>query len=114
MNENIKSNLQRFVKLVSNRFKPKQEGLTLSALCTVDYINYLISKGNIYEIDKAQTCDYVLKLLFLEFNIKSDEFKNNELLDDMIESIRSFNMKLMMHKLDYDYETLSFFLKQLN
>ena len=114
MNEDIKSNLQRFVKLVSDKFKPKQEGLTFSALCTVDYINYLISKGSLYEIDKEQTCDYVLKLLFVEFNIKNDEFKNNELLSDMIQSIRDFNIKLMMHRLNYDYETLSFFLKQLN
>lgn len=114
MNENIKSNLQRFVKIVSNRFKPKQEGLTLSALCTADYINYLISKGSIYETEKEKYCDYVLNLIFLEFNIKYDEFKNNELISDTILSIRNFNKNLMMQRVSYDYETLSFFIKQLN
>lgn len=114
MDESLKSKLFSFVKLVTNRFRNKENALNLSALCAADYINYLIAKGTIYESEKEKICDYVLYSILLELNIIVDEYKDNVAFNNSINWLSKHNKNLMMQRISYDYETLSFFLKQLN
>jgi hypothetical protein len=110
MNDEIKRKLQQFVKLVVARFKDKEMGFSIIAVCTTDYINYLISNGIIYLSDKEAYCDYVIDLIIEENKLRLSNFPIViEMMSASDVSTREYNKKLMMHKENYEYETLSFF-----
>lgn len=114
MNEEIKQKIQQFVKIVTTRFKDKEKGFSIIAVCTTDYINYLISNGIIYLSEKEIYCDYVIELIIEDSKLRLSNFPIViEMMSASDVSTREYNKNLMMHKENYDYETLSFFLKQL-
>jgi len=112
LNVETKQKLQRYVTLVTAKFKDKEIRINLCAVSSADYINFLISKGKIYLSDKEICCDYVLDLIIAyEKSLMSN--LPVEMINNFTAPTREHNKRLMLHKQGYDYETLSFFLKQL-
>lgn len=102
MRNNILKRLELFVQTLYPKFKDHPDRLTMSAVASAQYINYLIEKGFILFSEKDLLLRSALNMIEIKFELQIPYFVANGL------------MKIMSEVKNYDYEIIGIFIKKVN
>lgn len=102
MRNNILKKLELFVQTLYPKFKDHPDRLTMSAVASTQYINYLIEKGFVLLSEKDLLLRSVLSMIEAKFELQIPYF----VADGLIE--------IMSEVKNYDYEIIGIFINKVN
>lgn len=102
MNDDIIIKLERFVSVLYLKFKEHNDRITICAVASAQYINYLCEKGQAFCSDKKDLCLRSLNIIESQFGTEIPDFIKNGLLE------------IMQEVKSYEYEIIGFFIKNIN
>lgn len=98
----IKVRLESFVKLLYSKFSINNDRLTICALGTAQYINYLIEKSIVFSSERNECNQISIDIIEREFG------------SEIIDFVKSGLIEIMQEIKGYDYETIGFYVKKVN
>ncbi len=102
MRNEILKKLELFVQALYPKFQDHPDRLTISAIASTQYINYLVEKGIVLQTEKYELFRSSIRIIEIQFNLQIPNFVADGLIEIM-EEVRT-----------YDYETIGFFVKKVN
>lgn len=102
MRNEILKKLELFVQALYPKFQNHPDRLTICAVASTQYINYLVGKGIVLQTEKHELLRSSLRVIEIQFNLQIPGF----VADGLIE--------IMQEVKTYDYETIGFFIKKVN
>ncbi|GEM_PF-3278110 len=102
MRNEILKKLELFVQALYPKFQEHPDRLTISAIASAQYINYLVEKGIVLQSEKSELLRSSIGIIEIQFKLQVPSF----VADGLIE--------IMQEVKTYDYETIGFFVKKVN
>jgi hypothetical protein len=102
MRNEILKKLELFVQALYPKFQEHPDRLTISAIATTQYINYLVEKGIVLQSEKSELFRSSIGFIEIQFKLQIPSF----VADGLIE--------IMQEVITYDYETIGFLIKKVN
>lgn len=102
MNNQFEKRLNTFVILLYDKLSNNNNRITICAVGTAQYINFLIEKGFIFSSEKVDYSKKALEIIEQKYGIEIFDF------------IKSGLIELMQEMKTYDYETISPIVKKVN
>jgi hypothetical protein len=102
MRNEVTIRIEAFVGFLYNKLSTHDDRLTICAVGTAQYINYLVEKGIIYSIERKECNQISIVIIEREFDSEIPNVVKNGLVE------------IMQEVKTYDYETIGFFVKKVN
>ena len=102
MRNEVKIRLETFVGFLYDKLSTNNDRLTICAVGTAQYVNYLIEKGNIYSIERN------------ECNLNSVDIIERKFGSVIPMIVKTGLVEIMQVVKTYDYETIGFYVKKVN
>ncbi len=102
MRNEILIKLESFINALYTKFQNHPDRLTICAIASTQYINYLGEKGFILQSEKSEMFRSSIGIIRIQFKLQIPDF----VADGLIE--------IMQEVKTYDYETIGFFVKKVN
>lgn len=102
MRNEILKQLELFVQALYPKFQDHPDRLTISAIASTQYINYLVEKGIVLQAEKYELFRSSIRIIEIQFNLQIPNFVADGLIE-MMQEVRT-----------YDYETIGLFVKKVN
>ena len=102
MRNEILKKIELFVQALYSKFQEHPDRLTISAIASTQYINYLVEKGIVLQTEKNELFLSSLRIIEIQFKLQIPSFVAGGLIE------------IMQEVKTYDYETIGFFVKKVN
>lgn len=102
MRNEILKKLELFVQAAYPKFREHPDKVTICAIASTQYINYLVEKGIVLQTERFELFRPSLRIIESQFNLKIPSFVADGLIE-MMKEVRT-----------YDYEIISFFIKKVD
>ena len=102
MRNEILKKLELFVQALYPKFQEHPDRLTISAIASTQYINYLVEKGIVLQSEKSELFRSSIGIIEIQFKLQIPSFVTDGLIE------------IMQEVKTYDYETIGFLIKKVN
>ena len=102
MQNEVKKKLESFIHALYPKFQNHPDRITICAIASTQYVNYLVEKGIVLQTEKYDLFRSSLCIIEIQFDFQIPDFVEDGLLE------------LMQEVKTYDYETISYFIKKVN
>jgi hypothetical protein len=102
MRNEILKKLEFFVQNLYPKFQDHPDRLNICAIASTQYVNFLVEKGIVLQIEKFELLRSCIRIIGIQFNLQIPNF----VADGLVE--------IMQEVKAYDYESIGFFVKKVN